>query len=175
MVLFQKMRCRFSLHISKPNLLFFTVWLMGLILGTTLAAAASNRYFLLMRTAMNTRVSIVGLAVTVLLPLLLAAFAIYKDNIWALYPICMIKAFAFAFAGFGTVAVSGTASWLIRPLFQFADIYSVPILCWFTLSHLSGKRIGWKKNFLACLCLDFLICCLDLCYVSPFMALLTQK
>ena len=175
MVLFQKMRCRFSLHILKPQGLLIAVWLLGLILGTTLAAAASNRYFLMMRTAMNTRVSIVGLAVTVLLPLLFAAFAVYKDNTWALYPICLIKAFSFAFTGFSTVVVSGTAGWLIRPLFQFADICSAPVLCWFAMEHISGKRIRWKQNILTCLCLDFLVCCLDLCYISPFLALITQK
>jgi hypothetical protein len=175
MVSFTKVRSTVHLQIPVAYWLFTGVWLSGLILGTIFSAIAGNHYFLLMRMAPQSHVSIVGLAVTVLLPFLLSAFAVYKDRPWMLHLICSTKVFTFAFCGFGITAAYGGAGWLVRLLLQFSDICTVPILCWFALRHLTGKRIGWKRDIGICLGLAVAVCCLDLWYISPFLALITKN
>ena len=76
MASFTKVRSTLRLHLPKAYWLFIGVWLAGLIAGTLLAASSSTHYFLLMRMAPMSHVSIVGLTVTVLLPFLCSAFAV---------------------------------------------------------------------------------------------------
>jgi hypothetical protein len=165
---------RFHLpKISTETAIFLTVWIAGLILGTITAAAASNSYFLLMRMAPKSSVSIIGLAVTVLLPFLLTAFAVLADRSLWLYPICFLKVFAFAFCGYGISVAYGSAGWLVRFLFQFSDILSIPILFWFAFRYLRGRGLMWKRDLAIGCALDVWICCLDLWFVSPFLMAIT--
>lgn len=175
MASFTKAQSKIHLHITKGHCLFIGVWILGLIMGTIFAATAGNQYFLLMRMAPQSHVSIVGLSVTVLLPFLLAAYAVYKDRPWMLYVICFIKVFTFAFCGFGATAAYGSAGWLVRLLLQFSDICTVPILCWFSLRHLTGREAGWKRDVGIGLGVEMIVCCLDLWYISPFLALITKN
>ena len=170
-----KARPRLRLQVPKVYLLFIGVWLAGLILGTYFAAVSGNYYFLLMHVAPTCPVSIVGLTATVLLPFLFTAYAVYKDRPWMLYGICFLKVFTFGFCGFGITAAYGSAGWLVRFLFQFSDICSVPILCWFALRNLNGRNANLKREFWICLGLNLIICCLDLCYISPFLAHITKN
>ena len=169
-----KVKLRFRLpKISIETAIFLTVWIAGLIFGTIMAAAASDAYFLLMRIAPKSTVSIIGLAVTVLLPFLLTAFAVLSDRSLWLYPICFTKVFAFAFSGYGISAAYGSAAWLVRFLFQFSDILTIPILFWFTFRHHKGRRPGWKRDFGIGCVLELLVCCLDLWFISPFLMAIT--
>ena len=161
-------------QIPKTYWLFFGIWLAGLVLGTISAAAAGNQYLLLMRMAPGAHVSIVGLLATVLLPFLLTAYAVLKNRRWMLYAVCFVKVFAFGFCGYGITAAYGSAGWLIRSLLQFSDIFTVPILCWYSLRNLNGGRLEGKWEFWICVGLDLLICSLDFCYISPFLALITK-
>ena len=173
MASFTKVRSTLRLYLPKAYWLFIGVWLAGLIAGTLLAASSSTHYFLLMRMAPMSHVSIVGLTVTVLLPFLCSAFAVYKDRPWMLYAICFTKVFIFAVCGFGITAAYGNAGWLVRSLFQFSDICTIPVLCWFDLRHLTGRKPEWKRDIGISLGLVILVICLDTWYISPFLALLT--
>ena len=175
MASFTKAQNRLRLPTLNPEFFLVSVWLGGLLAGTIYAASASTQYFLLMRMAPQSHVSIVGLATAVLLPFLITAFAVYRDRPWVLYPICFAKVFVFASCGFGITAAYGTAAWLIRFLLQFSDICSVPILCWFAMGHVAGRKKSWKRDIRICLMLDIAIICLDLWYISPFLALITKN
>ncbi|MBE6959260.1 MAG: hypothetical protein E7448_00855 [Ruminococcaceae bacterium] len=170
-----KVKPKFRLHIPKVYAYFTVIWLVGLVLGTVFAAGSGNQYFLMMHTATGHRVTIVGLTATVLLPFLLTAFAVYKNRRWLLYSICFAKAFAFAYCGLGIAAAYGSASWLVRPLFQFSDIVTVPILVWFALRNLNGMNTRRRQDFGICLGFDIVVCCLDLWYISPFLAFITKN
>ena len=91
------------------------------------------------------------------------------------YLICLTKVFTFAFGGFGITYTYGSAGWLVRLLLQFSDILTMPILCWFALRHITGRNAGWKRDFGICLGLEIIICCLDLWYISPFLATITKN
>ena len=152
--------------------LFLTVWVAGAFLGAFTAAAASTSYFLMMRIAPGSNVSIVGLAVTVLLPFLLSAFAVSKDKCYWIYPICFIKIFLFCFCGYGIHAAFGSAGWLVQILFQFSDLCTMPVLCWFLIRHLNNSR-NRKRDFYICLGIYAVVCWLDIAFVSPFLAKIT--
>ena len=175
MAFITKARLKLRLPMLHPICLFAFVWISGLSLGTVFAAVASNHYFLMMHRAPSCPVTIVGLAATVLLPFLFTAFAVYKNRHWMLFVICFTKAFIFAHSGFGIHAAYGSAGWLIRPLFQFSDLLTVPVLCWYSLQNLT-KTASWRKReFWICLGIDILVCCLDLWYISPFLAMITKN
>ena len=174
-MLFTKARPRIHLQLSRSQWLLFVFWISGLVLGTCFATAASKHYLLMMRMAPQSHVTIVGLAVTVLLPFLSSAFAVYKDRLWLVYPICFAKVFAFASCGYGITAAFGSAGWLVRLLLQFSDILTMPILCWFVLRHISGRKMVLKRDFGICLGLEVIICCLDLWYISPFLSTITKN
>ena len=158
---------------QKELLLFLTVWIAGLILGACTAAVASNSYFLLMRIAPGSNVTIVGLAVSTSLPFLLSAYAVYTDRTLILYPACFLKAFTFALTGCSIYAAYGSAGWLVQALFQFSDICTLPILCWFVIRHSTSKQCGFQQDLVICLVAEFVVFCLDLWYVSPFLASIT--
>jgi hypothetical protein len=139
------------------------------------AAAASNSYFLLMRMAPSSHVTIVGLAVSLLLPFLSIAFAIYMDKPLWIYPICSCKAFGFAYNGFGISAAFGSGGWLVRSLFLFSDILTLPAFCWLALSHIYGRTTNWKRDIAISLGICIGAGCLDIWFISPFLAHIIQK
>ena len=176
MVSFTKAFSYYRLQIPrKPYLLFAAVWIVGMALGTSLSAAASNSFSSVMRMAPQSPVSVVGLAVTVLLPFLLSAFAVYKDKPQALYVVCFIKIFHLMFSGFSIWSAFGSAGWLVRFLLQFSDICTTPILCWFSLNNIDGRKIRWQRDLLISAGIYMCVCCLDLLFISPFLALITEN
>lgn len=165
-----KRRSHLSLPIpSKQEAIFLTVWVAGMILGTFTATAASTPYFLLMRIAPKSNVSIVSLAVTVLLPFLFTAYAVYTDRILLRNSICFAKTFTVAFCSFGICAAYRSAGWLIRFLLQFSDICTMPVLCWLGMQN---RRLR-KVEIIRCGSMYLFVIGLDLWLVSPFLASIT--
>ncbi len=164
---------RFELR-ERRWIQFLLTWTAGLCCGGILACQASEPYFLLMRRAANGPVSIIGLLAAVGLPFLAVLFCVYISRPKLIYWICFIKACSFTTTGFGTMAAFGSAGWLVRFLLQFTDTLSLPALCWFALRHLDGDKEGLWAD--AAVCCISLICLgwIDLSYVSPFLAALTE-
>lgn len=159
---------------AKNRIFWFCIlWIGALLLGTLSGAAASNSFLLLMRIAPTSYVSIAGLAVTLLLPFLFIALAIYMNRPHWLYPICFCKVFGLAFSGYGVAAAYGSAGWLVRFLFLFSDIYTTPILCYLTLRHIHTRQAGWKKDIGISAGIFLLAGALDLWFISPFLARIT--
>ena len=63
----------------------------------------------------------------------------------------------------------GDAGWLVRSLYQFSDLFLVPVLCWFSLRYISGDRPLVRKDLLTVLIGCVTVCSLDLCFISPFL------
>lgn len=141
---------------------------MGLLLGAYIATLTDPSYFLMMRTAVSSRVSITGLLPALLLPFLFSAFAVYLSQIWLLIPIAFTKAFFFSFLSTGFLILSPGSGWLMRMLFMFTDCLSLPVLCWFWLRACGGEGVSLRGVLSVFLVISG-IGCLDFQFISPFL------
>ena len=148
------------------------VWLIGLFVGMYLGSNADNSYFLLMRMALNTRVSIVGLLGISCLPFLLSAYAVYLGKPKLILLVCFCKAVLFTSCGYAVLISFGSAGWLIRLLLQFSDIVLLPLYCWFSIRHIHGKETTLKRDTAVCILAAACAGSIDYCLVSPFLAML---
>ncbi len=157
------------LSCNRPAVLLAFFWSLGLASGILFAAASGETFFLLVRTAASRRVSIVGLVASCYLPFLLSAFAVFIGKQKLLYPIVFLKALLFSWCAIASSAAFSSAGWLVRPMLQFTDILTVPVLCWFSLRHTSDHGMLFR-DFSICTLLFVLAGSLDYCLVSPFLA-----
>ena len=145
-------------------------WITGLLCGVASACYAGPPFLSLMRNAVFCSVSIICLLLTVFLPFLLSALAVFFSVPCFLYPIAFAKAFLLAFVSMGIFITFGSAGWLFRLLIGFGDIVSVPLLIWFWLRCLCADRKTCHFDFMITTSLIFLIICIDFRIISPFLA-----
>ena len=148
--------------------------LLGVILGSLCSGFAEPVLFLLMRTAAESRVSIVCLLPVMLLPIFLSAFAVSSSKTVLMLLICFSKAFLFSFVSLGISQTYGSAGWLIRSMLLFSDCLTTPMLYWFWLRHLPENRpyVGWETFGMSAL--GILIGSVDYRIISPFLASLIE-
>lgn len=152
-------------------LLVFTVF-GGLLLGVFLTSYAAEDYFLLMRRAAGSPVSIVGLFANILLPFLLAAYTVSISKPVLLYAVCFCKAALFAFCFCGVQRSFGSAGWLVWFLMQFSDLCMLPVLFWFSFRYLGGGIHPLKRDIAIGCVIGAAAGLLDYCLVSPFLVIL---
>ena len=170
-----KFRHYVSLVLSnRPVFMLVLSWSLGQILAIILASISGDSFFTLMRMAVSTRVSIVGLFAMSYLPFLFSAFAVYICKPKLLYLIVFLKALLFVFCSLSCVAVFPSAAWLVRILLLFSDSLLLPVLCWFSIRHISGYG-NLKNDFSLCTAFFILAASLDYCVVSPFLVMLIDN
>ncbi|MBQ6997092.1 MAG: hypothetical protein IJN60_01800 [Oscillospiraceae bacterium] len=157
---------RFIRHRALP-LLFFCV--LGLLLGTLLAAHADESVFSWMRRVHFDQVSIVFSLAAQLLPFLIAAYAVSISRPWLLYTVCGCRLFCFAYLGALVWNAFGTAGWLVRFLLFFCDIFLVPLLCWYCFRRVMGEY-DEKKELLTCIGIAAITVLLNWLFFSPLLA-----
>ena len=159
---------------NRAVVLLTIIWLFGLLLGAIIAVASGDTFFLLMRTAASSRVSIVGLIACSYLPFLFSAYAVYIGKFQLLYLCCFFKALLFALCACASLFAYDSAGWLVRILLQFSDILLLPVLCWFAIRQISGLNT-LKRDFSLCTACFVVAGSLDYCVVSPFLVLLIDN
>ena len=137
-------------------------------LGIIFAASAGNHYFLLMRKAASCFVTIVGSAVTVLLPFLVSVFVITHSKLWLAYCICGSYIFSLSSTCYAICRSFGTAGWLIQGMMQFPDICLTPVLICLFLLRIKGKCN--RESCICCIIFAIVIGMIDYCLISPFLA-----
>ena len=158
---------------TRYQILFSMVWIAGILCGSFIAYQASDTYLLLMRGAANSPVSFTGLLAAVLLPFFFVTFSINISRPKLIYLICFLKTCIFMITAHTVMLSYGSAGWLIRALLQFTDTASLGLLCWFAYRHLDGSRERLWSDLGLCLICTACLGCIDYCYVSPFLVLLT--
>jgi len=141
----------------------------GLLLGVLYSQGADDSYFLLMRTAAASRVSIVGLLTSLYLPFLIAAFFAFIMQPQLMLILCFCKAFIFSCCGYAAISAFGTAGWLVRILLQFSDCCIIPFFFWFCLRNVSGSCVRMKRDLLFCSLVTLSVVAFDFCVISPFL------
>ncbi|MBQ8237029.1 MAG: hypothetical protein IJZ39_02620 [Oscillospiraceae bacterium] len=123
-----------------PALVLAAFFFLGHFLGVLLSGSASQHFFSAMRTAVSSRVSIIGLLSSVVLPFVFSAAAVYLGRPVLLFPIAFWKAFLFSYLGSGLCSAWGSAGWLMMPLVMFGSLCSMPVLYWYWMRSVAGHR-----------------------------------
>lgn len=150
-------------------------WIFGLVLGSLFILRADDTYFLLMHGALASPVSIVGLATSVYVPLLIAAFMIRISKPELLFVLCFLKGFLSSCCCLAVGQLYGNAGWLIHFLFPFSDSLSAFFLLWLCLRHIcyQGHSI-WNDLFRLSFAIGILGL-LDICWISPFLVKIINR
>ncbi len=168
----QLFRHDFLAHPRKAGrFLLAIVLLSGYICGILVSMKAGN-ISSLMYAAVNARVSIVSLLLAFLLPFLLSAIAVYLGQPWLFLPIGFCKAFCFACVSYGIGYAYAGAGWLMRWLFMFSDTLTMPLLCYFWLSHMSGSPRNSPAAWFWILSASLFIGYIDFRFIAPILAVL---
>ena len=147
------------------------LWILGLLLGIYTAVQSGDSFSLMMR-GRDLTVSIFGLLLTVVLPFLLSAIAVYLSHPFLLLGIVFGKAFLFGYCCCGLLTVYGDAFWLIQPLLMFSDLLSLPFLMRFWLRSFRQPEQLRIRSCLLLLVIPVAIAVVDICIVSPFVTVL---
>ena len=155
-------------HRKRPFLLT-VFFLLGHLLGVLISGHASEFLFSAMRTVVSSRVSIISLLSTLVLPFLFSAIAVYLAQPMLLFPIAFWKAFMFSYMGSGLITAWGSAGWLMAPLVMGGSFCSLSVLYWYWTRHICGERFRWGTFSLALAALA-VIGIIDLFVIEPFLA-----
>ncbi len=145
-------------------------WIFGLMFGIWLSAVAGDSFFLTMRGADFSAVSIPGLLLVTALPFLITATAVFLSQPWLLICLVLLKAAAFGFCACGIIAAYGSASWLVSILLMFTDLCALPQLMWLWLRHGDMTKKALWGDLSLCLSMVMILGILDYSFVMPFAA-----
>ncbi len=142
------------------------------VCGILFADAVGDHYLLLMRMATGCRVSIVGTAVSVMMPFLVSLFFIVHSKPWLAYLACILHISDFSAAAYAIAASFNSAGWLIRQMMQFSDLCLIPILLNFCACRL-GNKISTRMIAIGIMFV-MIIGMIDYGLISPFLANLIE-
>ena len=111
-----------------------------------------------------------GLVIAAIAPLLIVSLLVHFGCSWFLFIICFFKAFSWSLCSSLFLLAFGTAGWLMHLVYFFSSSFSIFLLCWFSLHHLTSTTSSLKKNWMFISILTFLVLCFDYCILSPAMA-----
>ena len=154
------------------KILLLAGWCLGLVLGICYVSQADGSFFVLMRRAAESPVSIVGLLAVLVLPFLITAFAVLISRPQLLILLAFLKAFSFGACACCVDQAFLSAGWLLRIFLMFSDLLSLPVLLWLWLRCISGERRRTVRDLVFSGVLLAAVGTVDYCLVSPALALL---
>lgn len=124
--------------VCRLVLAFF--WLSGLLAGVAFYSPAGHILDPWMRGRAFAPVSIRPLLCVTLLPFLFSAFAVFISRPRLIYLVAFSKAFLLGLIGLAVQRCWGSAGWLARWMLCFSSAASGPLLYWYWLRHIDGRR-----------------------------------
>lgn len=156
-------------HRKPSDFVLSFLWLFGFVIGLALSYPGIHSFSLWMRAAEFGSVSIVWLYISLFLPFLFSAIAVFFRLNWLVYVIAFCKAFFFGFCVSGILFTCRSAGWLVCLLLFFSDFSLLPWLYFFMRRCLN--RISFLRAELTSFAaFVFLVVSIDRCVISPFLA-----
>ena len=143
-------------------------WFAGFLSGVITAVSADHSFYSLMRMMPGHPVSIVGLLISVYLPLLFTAVAVCLSYDWLLIPIAFVKALALSLLCSGVFISYGPGGWLAAALLLGSDCLNTGILLWLWFRIIVGNR-PVLNQLITSLFVFSAVGFLDYFYISPFV------
>ena len=159
----------FGVLFRKYRFVLCVCWMLGLCAGSCLGLFFEPYSISMMRSAAVQPVSIVGLCLSALFPLVFTYFSVYLHKPIIIFSVCLFKTLAFAFSGAVIAKCFGNSGWLMQVLLLFSDSCVLPVLflVWFWCLGDSSdmKRIPFLSYCIFCITVAAVDCYL----VSPFV------
>jgi len=152
----------------KKQFILAFVWGLALGLGSLFAFTTQPVTLSLMCIAPMCHVSIFGLVVILLFPLLLSAIAVKFSVSGIIYLIVLVDGISFGYFMLGTVLAFGSPAWLIGLMLAFSKLALIVPLLSFYLQCFSNKD-SLMPSFINCFFAAMIIGMLDYLVVSPFL------
>ena len=157
-------------HCRNPVWILAFSWVFGLSIGLFLVFRLQGDFTSLMRAAVLSRVSIVGLLVILLFPFV-SSFVAASFSRPALLFLCAAgKGLCFSFCIYLIMAEFPTTGWLLCRLLLFSDFAVLVPLFLFWIRHLSSSKQSRKRDSLLYLIVALAAGVVDYCIISPFTA-----
>lgn len=144
-------------------------WISGLLCALLYIKQFS---FSLMYPLHIERVSIVGMIVSLILPIILLYILLNRCYFYLILPVIFLKSFNYMCCYLCITYSYGTAGWLVRTLLLFSDTVSVIILLHFCYRFAAGNKIGMTSYFKYTFAVLIIVGCLDYYIISPFILML---
>lgn len=145
-------------------------WISGLLAGVYLIYETS--FASLMCSVLFSRISIIGLFVSLVLPLLLSYILLRCFHFYCILPIVFLKAFSFMCC-YGSIMIAfGNAGWLVAGMLLFSDCFLVVLLLLLWLRVASGRSCSPRFFTMSYILVSLVIGCFDYLVVSPFASIL---
>lgn len=145
-------------------------WLSGLWLGVMQVSDSGQTITSLMPVAIHSRLSIVGLLISVFLPFLFSAFAVYISQPVLLIFICFVKAVSVSFVSSCLSLSVGGGAWIFRLLVLFHDFSSCAMLLIFSMWHISTGKSLSRREVLLYILFGTLAAAVQFYIMEPFLA-----
>ncbi len=160
-------------RVFQPNhireLFLGLLWTAGLPAGYLMAKQLSETTFSVMRMAVMTPVSIVGLITVIFLPLLLSVAALSFSKPLLFIPFAFLKSFLYSFTVSAVMFAFDDAGWLVARLLLFSESLMSVVLLWFWFRNLHRNYNTFSKDVMISTFIAAIVFVIDLCAVSPFL------
>jgi len=162
---------RFCGSISRKSHYIFLAlsWFSGLFLGAVLYRRSSFFLLSVMPSVLLGRLSIVNSLLSLLLPFLFSAFALYISCPVLLCAVSFVKALSFGYISCGIFSAFPGCGWLVHGLLLFSDQVCVILLLLYWQRHISGFRRFCFPRFCAYAMALVAAVCVDVVYIAPFL------
>lgn len=154
--------------------LLIICFLFCLALSFAFTTFFSEALFPTMRMAISSRVSIIGLLGSLLVPAYISAYAVCSNESWIIIILVCIKAFTFGFCSAAITIAYKNAWWLTHYLILFSDIYLLCVLWWFWLRRFPSKCEHLCLSTSVATAAALFIGIMDFLLITPFCACLQQ-
>ena len=141
-------------------------WCCGMFFGCRLYEPLSLS---LMHSAVNTHVSIVGVFVCTVLPLLCTYFSFITEKPIIILIVCMLKAAAYGYSAKLINVCFSTAGWLVQLLFLFSDSCLLVLLLFLWIYHFAGNSKRAICGLYLCGLLSAIVVMFDNYVIHPFL------
>ena len=166
-------RINVTASLSRPAFLRLCISLsvvFGTVVGILLAGTAGEQYSSLIYAAASSRPSVIGVLICVFFPYFLIASMVSHLKPWVIF---LLVGFRFALISscwWGIQKSFQHGAWLVQLLLLFPDICLMPLLLWFTVRFLDGRRVyGSAVRFII-----ILVVYIYYSLISPYLATLIE-
>ena len=146
-------------------------WIISMTTGM-LMASRDTSLFLLMCAAPKGSVTLAGLSIVLLLPLIILVCAILYNKFTVVYLLIATKAFIAGYLLYGLLICYGSAGWLVHALMFYSDSMMTIVLLWLSITHINGRRKSLTVHVITAFIAAAIIGITDYLIVSPFLCAL---
>lgn len=145
----------------------FSLWFIGCLFGLLVYRFNEALFSALMRSAINSSVSIVGLSCIIFLPLLITAFAVKFSKPHILLFTCFLKGLLYFLCVLSAHGAFGSAGWLAQMILMFSDNCAVVLLWVLWLRYCLRRGACFRSLMILAFCVCVLVVGMDIFFVSP--------